>query len=68
MIKQSEDALYELKFTLPHHRAEVLLSFLSNTLKADAKHPAGIISTIYYDTQDLQSLRQKVTSDYLKPK
>jgi hypothetical protein len=58
----------ELKFALPASRAGIARGWLDRVSRRDAKYPAAIVWTIYYDTPQLTSLREKINSDYLKQK
>ena len=62
------DLQRELKFVLPLPRAGIALQFLNALCERDARYPAAIVSTIYYDTPDLRLLFEKLDSDYLKTK
>lgn len=62
------DLQRELKFVLPRPRAGIALQFLNALCRPDARYPAAIVSTIYYDTPDLRLLFEKLDSDYLKTK
>jgi hypothetical protein len=58
----------ELKFVFPAARGVLARSLVETVCKADAEHPAGTLSTVYFDTPNLQLLGEKVDSDYLKTK
>jgi hypothetical protein len=58
----------ELKFALSLPRAGFALQLLNALCRPDERYPAAIVSTIYYDTPDLQMLFEKLNSDYLKTK
>jgi hypothetical protein len=62
------DLQRELKFVLPLPRARIALELLKALCRRDARYPAAIVSTIYYDTPDLRLLFEKLDSDYLKTK
>ena len=58
----------ELKFTLPASRAHLARRRLESLCRRDAEYPAAVVWTIYYDTPTLDSLGEKINSDYLKRK
>jgi hypothetical protein len=58
----------ELKFALPRSRVDSCRRWLETVCRRDPQFPAAIVWTIYYDTPGLESLREKVDSDYLKRK
>lgn len=58
----------ELKFTLPASRAHLARRRLDSLCRRDPEFPAAVVSTIYYDTPALDSLGEKINSDYLKRK
>lgn len=59
---------HETKFILNNIAANVIIQWLQSRNQPDPEFPAGIISSIYYDTWDWHFLREKVNSDYLKTK
>jgi len=61
-------ATHETKFILNNITAKEIIQWLQSRNKPDPEFPAGIISSIYYDTWDWHFLRAKVNSDYLKTK
>ena len=66
---QVQDAVeHELKFTVPVSSTAAVLAWLRGACTPDPKFPCGRVSSIYYDTPDLRSLREKLNSDYLKTK
>ncbi len=58
----------ELKFVLPSARANIARSWLDRVCRRDDEYPAAVVWTLYYDTPQLASLREKINSDYLKRK
>lgn len=58
----------ELKFTLPAGRVHMVRRRLEYLCHRDPKFPVAIVWTIYYDTPELDSLGEKINSDYLKRK
>jgi hypothetical protein len=58
----------ELKFTIPESRAHIARSWLEGTCRPDPKFPSALVWTVYYDTPALDSLGEKINSDYLKRK
>ena len=59
---------YELKFVVPNHHLAPIFDFVKLSCKADAAHPAGIVSSIYYDSIQWDALNEKINSDYIKTK
>jgi hypothetical protein len=74
MIDSSNRAAYhsanehETKFVCNNSIALSIIRWLQCRCQVDPEFPAGIVSSIYYDTRDWQFLREKVNSDYLKSK
>jgi hypothetical protein len=58
----------ELKYGLPAARAEIARRLLDRYCRRDPVFPEAVVWTIYYDTPGLQSLGEKINSDYLKQK
>lgn len=58
----------ELKFSLPAGRVHMVRRRLEHLCRRDPEFPAAIVWTIYYDTPALDSLGEKLNSDYLKRK
>ena len=58
----------ELKFTLPAGRVHVARQRLESLCRPDPEFPSALVWTIYYDTPALDSLGEKINSDYLKRK
>ncbi|HEX7084839.1 MAG TPA: polyphosphate polymerase domain-containing protein [Vicinamibacterales bacterium] len=66
---QVHDAVeHELKFTVPVSSTAAVLAWLRGACTPDPRFPCGRVSSIYYDTPDFRSLREKLNSDYLKTK
>lgn len=59
---------HELKFTVPVTSTAAVLAWLRGACSPDPRFPCGRVSSIYYDTPRLDSLREKLNSDYLKTK
>ena len=59
---------YELKFMVPNHHLGPIFEFAKLSCQADPIHPAGIVSSIYYDSLDWDALNEKINSDYIKTK
>lgn len=59
---------YELKFVVPNHHLRPIFDFVRLSCRADPAHPAGIVSSIYYDSPHWDSLNEKINSDYVKTK
>ena len=62
------DTDYEVKFLVDGGDVTPVLRWLRTVCRLDPVFPEGIVSSIYYDTPALDSLREKVNSDYLKTK
>jgi len=58
----------ELKFTLPGGCVHLARQWIERACRRDAEHPSAVVWTIYYDTPALDSLGEKINSDYLKRK
>lgn len=58
----------ETKYVFHRSNVKKIISWLNGRLMADKEHPAGIISSIYYDSRGWDSLAEKINSDYLKSK
>lgn len=58
----------ELKYVVPAGTALLARSLVATLCRADPRYPAAVVSTIYYDTPDLDLLSEKINSDYLKTK
>src|ERR687895_2679918 len=58
----------ELKFTFPAGRVHVARQRLESLCRPDPEFPSALVWTIYYDTPSLDSLGEKINSDYLKRK
>jgi hypothetical protein len=58
----------ELKYVLPVGKARLARSIVAAFCPPDTEHPAATVSTVYYDTPDLELLSEKINSDYLKTK
>jgi hypothetical protein len=58
----------ELKFTFPASRAHFARRRLDSLCRRDPEFPSAIVWTIYYDTPALDSLGEKINSDYLTRK
>jgi len=59
---------YELKFVVPNHHLAPIMEFVNLSCRADSAHPAGIVSSIYFDSLQWDSLNEKINSDYIKTK
>jgi hypothetical protein len=58
----------ETKYVFPRFRAKTIISWLNGRVAPDKQYPAGIVSSIYYDSRDWNFLDEKKNSDYLKSK
>ncbi|MBN1842778.1 MAG: VTC domain-containing protein [Deltaproteobacteria bacterium] len=59
---------HEIKFALNNSSAHIMVHWLQLRCHPDPQFPAGIVSSIYYDTKGWRFLREKVNSDYRKTK
>jgi hypothetical protein len=59
---------HELKFVFPAARGAELLTRLTALTRPDPAHPVGVVQSIYYDTQALDSLYEKIDSHLAKAK
>lgn len=67
-IKPHNPANHETKFVFNNNISHLILQWLSCRCQPEPEFPAGIISSIYYDTKNWQFLREKINGDYLKTK
>lgn len=58
----------EAKFVVPAFRTKIALGMLQQFCSPDPKFPIGVVSSIYYDSQGWDYLREKRDSTYLKTK
>lgn len=58
----------ELKYVVPAGKALLARAIVSAICRPDPEYPDAVVSTIYYDTPNLELLSQKINSDYLKTK
>ena len=58
----------EQKFAFRNAEAAVLLQCLRGLLPEDSKYPVGTISSLYFDSPNLDLYDEKVNSDYIKTK
>jgi hypothetical protein len=58
----------ELKYSLQAGRVPLARRMLASACRPDPEHAVACVWTIYYDTPQLTSLREKINSDYLKVK
>lgn len=58
----------EQKYTFAIHALTQLQDWAAYAFDPDARHPEGIINSLYYDTPDLLMYHQKRSSEYLKCK
>lgn len=59
---------HETKYVFPNIRAPILRQFLARRYELDGEYASGLISSIYFDTDHLALLDEKLNSDYLKTK
>lgn len=69
-LKVERDRLpeHELKYVFSSSRVHLVRQWLQSRCRPDPEFPAGIVCSIYYDTRDWRSLREKLNSDYHKTK
>ena len=67
-LSAPEPFSHELKFVFENHRAGIILNWLKARCRVDAEFPAAMVSSIYYDSRNWQSLGEKINSDFLKTK
>jgi hypothetical protein len=58
----------EIKYVFHNSSAQKVISWLKGRVSPDKEYPAGIISSIYYDSPGWGFLYEKINSDYLKSK
>jgi len=58
----------EYKYVLTNSLAQSAIQWLKAYCYPDSKFPSGVISSIYYDTYDWQSLQEKSNGDFFKSK
>jgi len=68
MTVTQHPAQHETKYTLPNRSAAAVVSWLQGRCLPDPDHPAGLVSSVYYDSPDLHFLREKINSDFFKTK
>lgn len=59
---------HELKLVTPVGRAEIILDWLRARCRPDPAHPDGLVTSIYFDNRDVDLLRDKVNSNFIKRK
>jgi hypothetical protein len=59
---------WELKYLLRPSLVQAALASLGATCLPDSKHPHNVVVSVYYDTPGMQSVYEKINSDYLKTK
>jgi len=58
----------ETKYVFHRASAPKIICWLKGRVRPDKEYPAGIISSIYYDSRGWDFLNEKINSDYLKTK
>jgi len=61
-------ANFETKYVLENGCVPKFIQWLKYRCLPDPVYPAGIVSSIYFDTWDWRFLREKINSDFLKTK
>lgn len=59
---------FETKYTAPNSKAGAIKAWLEANFPADPEFPEAVISSIYFDTQNLKHLDEKLASDHIKSK
>lgn len=59
---------FERKYILENRYAEIVVNWLNTHCITDPEYPEAIISSVYYDSPQLDYLDEKVNSDYNKTK
>lgn len=59
---------HETKFVINNSATHIIIRWLQLRCQNDPEYPAGIISSIYYDTKEFRYLFEKINSDFLKTK
>jgi len=65
---ESQSLETEIKYVVSAYRTKMALRMLERACIPDPKFPFGVVSSIYYDSQNWDYLREKRDSDYLKTK
>jgi len=65
---QPDTGIHETKFVIFNGLAHKIVEWLRCRCRPDGEFPAGIVSSIYFDSRDWRFLAEKVNSDYLKTK
>lgn len=60
--------MQEIKYIIENHSANIISTWLQSRCWKDPDYPAGLVSSIYYDTPTWRFLREKINSDFLKQK
>lgn len=58
----------ELKFHIPRHSSPALRRWMEGVFRGDVRHAASTICSVYFDTPDRVSYREKEASHYRKAK
>lgn len=67
-LRSASDLTFELKFTIDGRNTTAVHRWINSICKVDQEFPTNVVNSIYYDTPQLDQLREKVNSDYLKTK
>lgn len=59
---------FETKYVLPNSHALKVKSWLESSFPQDAEFPEAIVSSIYFDTYNMDLLHEKINSDHVKSK
>ena len=62
------DCIHEIKFVTDNKQAHILTQWLERRCLPDAEFPAGIVSSLYYDTREWKFFYEKINSDFIKTK
>jgi hypothetical protein len=67
-VQEAEALGFETKFVLPAAAVPAARMLLAGTARPEQPYPAGSVESIYWDTPELASYNEKLSSDYLKTK
>lgn len=59
---------HESKYVFDRAYAREVRAFVERVCRPDPEYPAGLVSSIYFDTPSLHYIGEKLNSDYLKTK
>jgi hypothetical protein len=59
---------YEVKYSFPNHRADIVRRLIESRFQVDSEYSVGIVTSIYFDTKDMLFYEEKRASTYRKQK